>query len=386
MSGAALRIAALRWEPYALPFVRPFATAGGRLGERRGFVLRVQDESGAWGVGEAAPLPEFGAEDLATCEAALRAWSESLPGRDVQPRFDAPCEAPPLFGLGDAATAPTAAHALESALLDLAARRAGLPLAHWLLPGALQAPAAVAVNATLGATEPAQTVLAAQQAVRQGYRTLKLKVGVDAAAAEQARLRAVREAVGPAVRLRIDANGAWGREEALARLERWAPLDIEYAEQPVPADDLDGLAWLAARSPVPVAADESIRTPADAERLLARQAAAVLVLKPMLLGGALTTLRIARAALSAGVPVVVTTVLEGIYGRLCALHVAAAVAALHKDALHSAALQGVAGLPAEPPACGLATGALLARDLLPEPPTPRDGVWALPAAAGLGCV
>jgi o-succinylbenzoate synthase len=370
VSAAALRIAALHWEPYALPFAQPFASAGGRLSERRGFILRVQDEAGAWGVGEAAPLPAFGGESLERCEADLRRWAAALPGREVALPAD-PAAWAPAAGLAAPEPAPCACHALECALLDLAARRAGLPLARWLDAAA---PAAVALNATLGAGTPAQAAAAAREAVSEGYATLKLKVGLGAAAADAALLRAVREAVGAAPRLRIDANGAWRREDALERLRAWAPLDIEYAEQPVPAHDVEGLAWLAARSPVPVAADESIRGVADAQRLLERRAAAVLVLKPMLLGGPLTTLRIARTAHAAGVPVVVTTVLEGIYGRLAALHCAAAVASLHR----------AAGLSAAPPACGLATGALLAQDLLPAPPAPAGGRWELPAQPGLG--
>lgn len=390
MSADTLRIAALRWEPYALPFAQPFASAGGRLHERRGYCVRVQDERGAWGTGEAAPLPAFGGETLAACEAQVVRWSDALPGRAVTlpesfPEMAAAAVVPPSvallarLGAGDApalAAVPCACHALEGALLDLAAQRAGLPLAGWLvrLLDAGPVPAAVAVNATLGATDPAQAAEAARAAVARGLRTLKVKVGVGSASADEQRLRAVREAVGPAVRLRIDANGAWSREEAAVRLERWATLGLEYAEQPVPADDLESLAWLAAHGPVPIAADESLRRVADAGVLLERRAAAVLVLKPMLLGGALTTLAIARQALAQRVAVVVTTVLEGVYGRLAALHVAAVVAALHARA----------GLPGPPPACGLATGGLLARDLVPQPPAPEGGAWALPRRPGLG--
>jgi o-succinylbenzoate synthase len=386
VSGPPPRIASLALEPYALPFARPFETTGGRLVERRGFLLRVRDGQGRQGTGEAAPLPDFGGEGLAACEARLRHWCQTL--RDLAlpdpapPDAALPDPAPPDIAapdllaavLGPAcaealAASPVACHALEGALLDLAAQRAGLPLARLLHP---HAAGSVPVNATLGGDAPAAAAAAARAAVAAGFGTLKLKVGVGGAAADEARLRAVRAAVGPGPRLRIDANGAWGREQAAALLARWAPLGLEYAEQPLPAADVEGMAWLAARSPVPIAADEALRTAADAERLLAARAASVLVLKPMLLGGAAVTLAIARRALAAGAAVVVTTVLEGIYGRLAALHLAAAIAALHR----------AAGRPL--PACGLATGPLLARDHLPAPPAPARGEWTLPAAPGLG--
>jgi len=381
VSAPALRIAALGWEAYALPFARPFVTAGGTLTERRGFLLRVRDDAGAEGIGEAAPLPGYGGETPAACEARLRAWAQSLPGTAVALPGAAERAAGALPAALGAVADPTAApsgadtpcahHALESALLDLAAQRAGLSLARWLHPAAAHA---VPLNATLGATAPEAAAEAARRATAEGYRTLKLKVGVGGAAADEARLRAVREAVGPGPALRIDANGAWRRDEALELLERWAPLGLDYAEQPLAPDDLAGAAWLAARAPVPIAADEALRSAADGERVLAARAAGVLVLKPMLLGGPLATLALARRALSAGVPVVLTTVLEGIYGRLAALHAAAAVAALHREA----------GLPGLAPACGLATGALLARDLLAQPPAPAGGTWAVPQRTGLG--
>lgn len=387
MSAQSLRIAAFHWAPYALPFARPFVTAAGHLRERRGFVVRLQDERGAWGVGEAAPLPAFGGETLAACETRLARWGDALPGCSVELpdalAEAAPAASPLLTGLGtgvgspaDLAAVPSACHGLECALLDLAAQRAGLPLAHWLarLLGTGPVPAAVTVNATLGAAEPAQAVEAARAAVAQGISTLKLKVGERDSTTDLRRLQAVRNAVDPAVRLRIDANGAWSRQEADERLRQWAPLALEYVEQPVPADDLDGLAWLSAHAPVAVAADESVRTCADAVTLLERRAAAVLVLKPMWLGGALTALTIARQALAQRVAVVMTTALEGIYGRLAALHVSAVVATLHTQA----------GLPLPPPACGLATGGLLTRDLAPHPPGPVGGAWALPPDPGLG--
>jgi L-alanine-DL-glutamate epimerase-like enolase superfamily enzyme len=312
-------------------------------------------------------------EPPALCLAALRAWAARLAGArldlpqapgDLTPGFDL------LAGLAllpHPSAVPAAAHGLELALLDLAAQRAGVSLAR-LLSG--PAPDSVPVNAVLGWGDAAGSARVAAALVEEGYGTLKLKLGGDEGA-ELAAVAAVRRAVGPQPLLRLDANGSWDETEAPGRLERLAPFAIEYVEQPLPAGDLDAMARLARRSPVPLALDEGLQSRGDALRALDLGAAAVFVLKPMALGGLLATLALARAALARGVTPVVTTTLDGAVARTGALHAAAA-------------LQAFAG-PARPlPACGLATGPLLAADLVAEPPQPRRGRLIVPAGLGLG--
>jgi L-alanine-DL-glutamate epimerase-like enolase superfamily enzyme len=246
-----------------------------------------------------------------------------------------------------------------------------VPLARWLHPRAAEA---VPVNATLGATAPQSAAQAARGFTRAGYGTLKVKVGVGDGAADEARLRAVRAVAPPPIRLRIDANGAWSEAEALALLNRWQALELEYVEQPLAPRELEAQTRLAAASPVPIAADEGVRSEEDARRLLEARAAHLLVLKPMLLGGVLTAYRIARLALGQGVPVVLSTALEGAYGRTAALHVAAAVQALQGELLPGAAAI----------AHGLATAAWLREDLVAPFPEPVRGKLIVPAPPGLG--
>jgi len=144
-----------------------------------------------------------------------------------------------------------------------------------------------------------------------------VKVGARGLDADIERLRAVRRAVGGDVSLRADANGAWDRETAREAVERLAPLDLAYLEQPLPADDLDGAAALRTvgercryrhrpRSPVPIALDESLAT-RGLDAVLDADAADAVVLKPMALGGPDRALAAARRAREAGVEPVVTT-------------------------------------------------------------------------------
>jgi O-succinylbenzoate synthase len=161
---------------------------------------------------------------------------------------------------------------------------------------------------------------------------------------------AVRDAVGPDVAVRVDANGAWDVDTAVTMIGRLARYDLEYVEQPVTA--LDDLARVRRRVDVPVAADECIRTRDDAARLRALDAADVIVLKQQPLGGVRAALEIAATA---GVPAVVSSMMETSVGIAAGLALAAA-------------------LPELPYACGLATLSALPGDVTGDPLVPVDGV------------
>lgn len=209
----------------------------------------------------------------------------------------------------------------------------------------------VPVNVTVPAVAPEQArsiVLASG-----GCRTAKVKVaepGQDPAE-DEARLEAVRDALGPTGAIRVDANTAWDLETAVVRL---AALDraaggLEYAEQPVRT--VEDLAALRRRTAVPVAADEAVRLSDDPLAVVRARAADVLVLKVQPLGGVRACLELAERA---GLPVVVSSALESSVGLAAGLALAAA-------------------LPELPYACGLATAQLLAADVVAEPLLPVDG-------------
>lgn len=344
---------------FALALREPLPTAAGTIAARRGFLLRVGLE-GLVGLGEATPLPPW-TEDLKACRAALDAAAEHLDGledpEEALTDLDAFCK--PLRA------APAARHGLALALLDLAARRAGLPLAAHLArsrPGREAAlPARVPLNALVGALPPAAAAAAAKLAAAEGFRCVKLKLG-GAPEEDLARALAVREAVGPDVELRLDANGAWTPDQALARLGALRAARPAYVEQPVPAGDVPALAAVRAAGLVPVAADEAAATLAGARRVLAARAADVVVVKPHALGGPDRALEVLAEAEAAGVRAVVTSLLDGPVALAGARHVAAL-------------------LPEPRPACGLLG------DLFEEPLpgfAVRGGAVEVPARPGLG--
>ena len=211
----------------------------------------------------------------------------------------------------------------------------------------------VAVNALVPAVGPAEAA-----AIAAGASDVKVKVGGGDIGGEAGgalgvdvdRVAAVRNAVGPAGRIRVDANGAWDVEQAVAAIGALARYGVDLVEQPVPT--LAGLAEVRRRVAVPVAADECVRGVDDARELARLGAADAVVLKVQPLGGVASAMAVAEAA---GVPAIVTSMYESSVGLAAGLALAAA-------------------LPELPWACGLGTASLFAADVVTEPLLAVDGM------------
>lgn len=340
------------------PLRSPIAAAFGLLRHRDAALLVLRGDDGAMGVGEAAPLPERGTEGLAAAQAALEAAARRLEGSRLPPEG---CAAVPGCG-------PAASFALSSALADLRARANGAPLAAWLArgeEGALPAlPSAVPVNALLVADAPPELEVEAAAALRRGHRSVKLKVGQGSLARDVDRIAAVRGVVGPGVRIRADANGAWDEAEAERRLAALRPFRLAYIEQPVGVREVEGLARLRRQGAVPVAADESAADMASLRQLLAAEAADFWILKPALLGGLEPAREAVALAREHGVAWGLTSLLDGAVAQSAVLHLAAS-------------------LGPELPDCGLGPVPGLAGDVAALPEI-QGGAVPLPGGVGLG--
>ena len=240
---------------------------------------------------------------------------------------------------GDHPASVTAGAAIDSALLDLAARIAGTTVHRLLAP---ESPDRLAVSALVTGTTVEAIAASAAAAVTAGHGTVKAKVGTHGIDGDVDRISEVRSRIGPDVRLRLDANGAWGVGEALRHLDRLAAFDIQFVEEPVAG--LDDLAEVRLSSAVPIAVDESAATIDDIRRAVDSGAGDLMVLKPSAIGGPSEAARAAAIVRSAGLDVVVTSLLEGSVGIRAAAHLASAIGALD-------------------PAPGLATATLLAVDV-----------------------
>jgi o-succinylbenzoate synthase len=336
----------------------PVATARGPIDSREGAVLALVSESGLMGYGESLPLPGFSEESPDRAAKTLSGLARVLIGREIE-------DLEALLDMVEALApeAPTTRAAVDIALFDLAARAQGIGVAA-LLARPERPRTRIELNALVHAERAEVAHREAAAAVADGYRTVKLKVGALALERDEARVAAVRDAVGSETQIRLDANGGWQEREAEQAIARFAPYRIELLEQPVDARDLGGLARLSAGSPIPIAADEALAGGYALDEIFARKAASILVLKPAALGGLRASQRVAARARAAGWGVVVTSMLDSALGVAAALQLAAA-------------------LPGPHLAAGLATGGLLDCDLA-DAPSPSRGVLGLPDEPGLG--
>jgi L-Ala-D/L-Glu epimerase len=338
----------LEYRAFSLPLVTPFDTASGTIDAREGFLVRVTRTSDdAVGYGEATPLPGW-TESLDDCKDALER------ARDV-------------IGEGGAGAAVAAVdeavaarHGVSLALADLEATSESMPLYRYFDPDALVA--RVPVNTTIGDGSVEETVAATRRAFQRGFRCCKFKVGRRSVDDDVRRLRAARDAVGSDVELRADANGAWSFEEAKRAVRAFDDLGISIVEQPLPAGALEGHAELRGNG-VAIALDEGLLEH-GVDAICEAQAADVVVIKPMALGGLDIAQQIVAWIAELEITPLVTTTIDGVVARTGAVHLAASI-------------QGL-------PACGLATGELLAEDLGRDPVLLENGSAVVPQAKGLG--
>ena len=331
-------------EAKTLRFRRPLETSYATLTERPLLEVRLQAGEDLVGIGEAAPLPPYDGISIEDARAALETCRPLLVDGDSSEREELLDACWLEAGLAQAVAA------IDLALWDLEGKRAGRPAAALLA----ERPAAhIEVHATIGATDRAAASAAAAEAVTSGFRCLKVKVGVGD---DPGRLAAVRAAAGPEAALRVDANGAWDVEEALANLSALAPAGIDLAEEPV--HGVQSLRAVRERSPVQIAMDETAGEPGAIES----GAADAVCLKLSRSGGISGLLAAARAARAAGSDVYLSSTFDGPIGIAGALHAAAALAPL--------------------PPCGLATLGLFEGSENPFPVV--EGAIAVPSGAGLG--
>lgn len=354
------------WQGYRIPYRHTFVAAHGSETVREGFLIGVEAR-GQHGVGDAAPLTSYAGGTAEEAGGAIETLAQWLIGRRVAETWTNM----PALGAVPPGAGGAVRCGFETAAADLLSRCEGVSLAAWLRQqneAAWDSPLAdgVAVNATIDAGTAEAAVATALAFEGAGFRTLKLKVGTDPKGDLQ-RVRAVRDALGPDIALRIDANGAWAFKEAAHQLQLYEECGVTLCEQPISArvpGVREQMALLRRASSVLIAADESCRSEDDVAALLSAGAADVLVIKPMVAGlrGSLAMMQRAREA---RVPVIVTTLFESGVG----VGMTASLASLlGKDA----------------PACGLATLGHLEASLLLVDPVIECGrirCWPGPGAA-----
>jgi L-alanine-DL-glutamate epimerase-like enolase superfamily enzyme len=311
-----IRILSAEAVPVTFRLRASYRIAGASIDTAFNVILKVATSDGRTGFGCASPAEEVTGESAAACLEALN--DRLIPLLRETDAADLPAI---LQGAArEAPRCPAARAALDMALHDLMARRAGVPLAHILG----QRRNRLLTSVTLGIEDdPGLTIERARRHVRDGFRVLKVKVGENWEA--DARLiRALRGALGPRVTIRADGNQGYSEEQARLFLEALEPGDLELLEQPTAARDRMALARLAADGRVPIMADEAIQTEEDARMIATGRVANLVNIKLMKSGGISEALRIAGITSAAGIGAMVGCNDESRVGIAAGLHFALA--------------------------------------------------------------
>ena len=288
-------------------------------------LVKVHTDAGLVGLGEASCTPRWSGEDQVSAAHFIETYfAPALAGLDPT-RVEEGSEAVFPLVAGNYFTKA----AVEMALWDLAGKAAGKPV-YELLGGRVRD--AVATKWSVSGRPPAEAVAIAEWALGRGFRAMKVKVGLGADA-DFARVAAVRGAVGPAVKLGVDANGGWGdAATAVAAIERLKALGIAFAEQPVWAGDPEEMAAVRRAAGVPVIADESLYTLADAKQLARAGACDVFSIYIGKAGGIGPAKAIADFALGQGIACTIGSNLELGVGSAAMLHLGLAHRGVTPDA------------------------------------------------------
>lgn len=326
-----MKITEIRLGKISVPLRVPFKTALRSVNSVEDVIVEIHTDTGAVGYGESPPTGVITGDTSLSVIGAFRDHiGKVLTGRDVDEFEDLM-----ILINGCIEKNTSAKAAADMALWDLYGQLYGIPV-YKLLGGSRKS---IATDITISVNEPEEMARDSISASERGFDCLKVKVGREPEK-DTARLKAIRDAVGYGVKLRIDANQGWKPKEAVRILRGMENegLDIEFVEQPVNAHDIEGLKYVTDRVGIPVLADESVFSPVDALKVLQMRAADLVNIKLMKCGGIYNALRIAALAELHGVECMIGCMLESKLSVNAAVHLACAKRVITKVDLDGPAL------------------------------------------------
>lgn len=305
-----------------IPLVTPFKTALRTVNSVNDLIVKVTAEDGTEGYGEAPPTAVITGDTKESIEAAIRYYiAPAILGMDLE-------DLPGIMAKMEKSLAKntSAKAAVDIALYDLYAKLQNKPLFRLLgEQDAKPVKTELETDLTISVNETEEMVKDSLEAVKQGFRILKVKVG-KGGEKDVERIREIRQAVGKEVVIRVDANQGWTREEAVSTITAMedAGLGIELVEQPVSYHDFKGMQYVTAHVQTPVLADESVFSYEDAVRLMEEHGADLINIKLMKTGGIHEAMRICDAADKYGVKCMIGCMLESKVSVSAGVHLAAA--------------------------------------------------------------
>ena len=313
-----MKIASIRLHRFEAPLQTPFVTALRRVETLEDTIVAIEDEEGRIGYGEGAAVMPVTGESSASIRAAIRYLTPHLIGREVE-------NVERLFAHIDKLLAhnTTVKAMLSSALYDLLAQREGLPLYRYLNPHVQHATLHSDITLSLGDAKSTETALSG--ALRRGFKALKVKLGADIET-EKARIRSLFKHLPAGVSVRLDANQAYDSDSTIDLLQSLEAEGIvcECIEQPIPAEDFEGLKQIKRSCNTPLLADESAFSLRDARILFEMDAVDAINIKLAKCGGIHEALKLLALCKNYGKKAMVGCMLEGPVAIAAAAHLAAA--------------------------------------------------------------
>ena len=312
-----MKITSIELGKLTIPLFKPFKTALRTLAVSETYVIKMNLENGLTGWGVASPTAVITGDTLGSIKGALdEALAPQLVGMDIESYETVIAK----INSGIVRNSSTRA-ALDMAVYDLVGKLYNVPL-YKMLGGHKDS---FETDITVSVNSPEEMAQDAVKFVRDRFNVLKLKVGIGADI-DILRVKAIREAIGPDIKIRLDANQGWTAKEAIRVIRKMEDMgiDIELVEQPVKAHDFEGLKYVTDNVITPILADESVFSPEDAFRILKMRAADIINIKLMKAGGIYNALKINAMAESCGVECMVGCMIENKIGIAAASHFAAA--------------------------------------------------------------
>lgn len=352
-----MKITAVEAIPFSIPYTKPLKFASGEVHVADHVLVRVHTDEGVVGVAEAPPRPYTYGETQDGILSVIRTlFAPALVGLTLTEREVATARMARTVGN------PTAKAAVDMAIWDALGRTLGLSVTA-LLGGYTDR---MRVSHMLGFDTPERMVVEAERMVETyGIRTFKVKVGRRPVQLDTAVVRALRERFGDTVELYVDGNRGWTAAESARAMHEMADLDLLFAEELCPADDVLGRRWLVSQVDIPFIADESVVTPADVTREVLAGSATAISIKTARTGFT-GSRRVHHLAEGLGVEVVMGNQIDGQLGTACAVSFGAAYELTSRRAGE------------------LSNFLDMSDDLLAVPLCIRDGELQVPPGPGLG--
>jgi len=297
-----------------IPFKRPHKISLGRSDGRKVLVVKIKTDNGLTGVGEAIAHPAFSGEAIESLQGGVNCLAESVVGEN-------PLHLNKINALMDEKLYANygAKGAIEMALLDIVGKYFGTPVYN-LFGGIIEERFPLSRSASQSDIE--KDLAEVEEFLKEGYRIIKVKVGILNVHQDVERVKAIRELVGPEVSLRADANQGWDVPTALKFIKGVEELGLEFLEQPLPKWDIDGLAYLRSKSSTPIMADEAATTEHDVLEIIKKKAADFISIKVVKSGGIMRSRRIAYLADCGGIKCYLGSQGETSVGTSAGLHFA----------------------------------------------------------------